>query len=394
MRHFKFLSILSASVILASCAGMPVETTQKSEDLKLVETNFSSLPSWNKEDFKDFSDAYKISCDRLLKNNSQKSFGRSASSISDFGKMQEWQINCRKFVKLNTQNPITLRRFFEENFTPYQVLAGNDPEGLFTGYYEASLNGSKTRKGPYQYPLRARPDDLVMVNLGEFREELKGQRIAGRVKGGRLKPYETHAEITAGKLPKSQDKTLVWVDSAVDAFFIQIQGSGIVSMDDGSIMRVGYAGQNGHPYYAIGRELIKRGALTKDNVSMQAIRDWLEQNPTQARELMETNKSYVFFTEIDGEGPVGGEGVPLTAMRSLAIDHSIIPYGMPVFIDVEHPTIDDRNISRLMMTQDTGGAIRGPVRGDFFWGYGSKAENLAGEMKSKGQYWFLLPKTL
>jgi membrane-bound lytic murein transglycosylase A len=384
--------IAFVSLLLFACA--PTQQTKKSDDvkaeMKLAKTSFSNLPSWQTEDFIDFKLAYQRSCNRLLKNNSQKSFGKK----NDFGKMQEWQIACRKFEKIDQNNSNALRHFFEENFTPYQVAAGTETEGLFTGYYEASLKGSKTRQGPYQYPLRARPDDLVMVNLGEFREELKGQRIAGRVKGGRLKPYETHAEINAGQLPKAQDKTLVWVDSAVDAFFIQIQGSGIVSMDDDSIMRVGYAGQNGHPYYAIGRELIKRGELTKDNVSMQSIRGWLQQNPSKAREIMETNKSYVFFTEIDGEGPVGGEGIALTPMRSLAIDHSIIPYGMPVFISVEHPTQEGQQINRLMMAQDTGGAIRGPVRGDFFWGYGSKAEELAGKMKSQGQYWFLLPKTL
>lgn len=285
-----------------------------------------------------------------------------------------------------------MRAFFAQNFVPYQVTAGLNPTGTFTGYYEAALKGSLTRKGPYQYPLRARPNDLVMVNLGEFRDELKGQRIAGRVKGGKLKPYETHAEITAGRMPASQDKTLVWVDSAVDAFFIQIQGSGIVTLDNGRLMRVGYAGQNGHPYYAIGRELVKRGELAKRDVSMQSIRAWLDQNPDQAQDLMQTNKSYVFFKELKSEGPVGGQGVALTPMRSLAIDHSLVPYGMPVWVDIEPAVEGGSVIQRLMVTQDTGGAIRGPVRGDFFWGYGPQAEKMAGAMNSKGRYWFLLPK--
>ena len=227
-----------------------------------------------------------------------------------------------------------------------------------------------------------------MVDLGAFRDELKGQRIAGRVKGGKLKPYESHKEIISGRLPPAQDNPLVWVDSAVDSFFLQIQGSGIVSLDDGTTMRVGYAGQNGHPYYAVGRELIKRGALTKDNVSMQSIREWMEHNPDEAQDLMTTNKSYVFFRELEGEGPLGGEGVALTAERSLAIDRSIVPYSMPVWIDT------DITGGRLMVTQDTGGAIRGSVRGDYFWGYGSRAEAMAGSMKSKGRYWFLLPKAL
>ena len=270
------------------------------------------------------------------------------------------------------------------------MTAGSNSSGLFTGYYEASLKGSRTRQGPYQTPLRARPDDLVMVQLGEFRDALKGQRIAGRIIDGKLKPYETHEQIVNNHLPSAQDKTLVWVDDAVDAFFLQIQGSGIVDMDDGSVMRVGYAGQNGHPYYAIGRELIARGALNKENVSMQSIRGWLEQNPDQAHEIMFTNKSYVFFRELNGEGPLGGEGVALTPMRSLAIDRSIIPYGMPVWLATDHPKIQ----GRLMVTQDTGGAIRGPVRGDYFWGHGAYAQDNAGEMKASGRYWFLLPKNL
>lgn len=386
-------SVLAACLLLSACAGVAVTPVPEKEvvaDLKLTSSNFQSLPNWSSEDFIDFGQAYTRSCDRILKRDSQKLLGVA----NKFGAAQEWQIACRKFESVNKTNASAVRQFFETNFTPYSARADNEAEGLFTGYYEASLKGSRTRQGVYQYPLRARPDDLVMVDLGEFRDELKGQRIAGRVTGGKLKPYETHGEIVAGKLPKDQDKTLIWVDSAVDAFFIQIQGSGIVTLDDGTIMRVGYAGQNGHPYYAIGRELIARGQLTKDNVSMQSIRDWLESNPTQAQEIMTTNKSYVFFTEIDGEGPVGGEGIPLTAMRSLAIDHSLIAYGMPAYIDVEHPVNAGQRLQRLMMTQDTGGAIRGPVRGDFFWGYGTKAEEYAGVMKSKGRYWFLIPKSI
>lgn len=386
-----FILPVFAAVILSGCAATQQVTEEASKDLKIQVTSFASLPGWGQDDFRDFAQAYGRSCDKVLKRPSQNPF----YSDSKFGNNQQWQIACRKFENINKTNKDSVRRFFEENFVPYQASASGDAEGLFTGYYEASLNGSKTRKGQYQYPLRARPDDLVMVDLGEFREELKGQRIAGRVKSGKLKPYETHAEIIDGKLPTAQDKALVWVDSAVDAFFIQIQGSGVVAMDDGSVMRVGYAGQNGHPYYAIGRELIKRGELTKDNVSMQSIRDWLDKNPSQAREIMTTNKSYVFFTEIEGEGPIGAQNVPLTALRSLAVDRSLVPYGMPVWLSVEHPQSISGNpqkINRLMVTQDTGGAIRGPVRGDFFWGYGKQAEQLAGDMKSQGRYWFLMPK--
>lgn len=390
MGYKKLIISAGLALFLSSCAAQPVKTVDVSAPLKLSESSFSSLPNWRKEDFQNLAQAYTRSCDRILKKSSQKLFGVD----QQFGAAQEWQIACRKFSKINKTDSSSVRRFFEQNFVPYSVGAGTNMDGLFTGYYEASLRGSKTRKGPYQYPLRARPDDLVMVNLGEFRDELKGQRIAGRVKGGNLKPYETHEQILAGKLPKSQDKALVWVDSPVDAFFIQIQGSGLVSLDDGTLMRVGYAGQNGHPYYAVGRELVKQGELRKDEVSLQTIRGWMAANPDKAQSLMTTNKSYVFFRALDGEGPEGGEGVPLTAHRSLAVDHSIIPYGMPVWLSAEHPDPSQGGINRLMITQDTGGAIRGPVRGDYFWGYGETAEQMAGAMKSKGRYWFLIPKNI
>lgn len=382
----KFL--LFGVIFLGACATQPPVEKQEPEkniELNLKQESFSSLPNWTLENFKDFGLAYNKSCNRILKKDSQSNFGADEK----FGKNQKWQISCRKFQDIDSNNSSQLRQFFETNFVPYSALAGKEAEGLFTGYYEASLKGSRTKKDVYQYPLRARPNDLVMVDLGAFREELKGQRIAGRVIDGNLKPYETHEQIIQGRLPASQDKALVWVDSDVDRFFLQIQGSGIVSLDDGTSMRIGYAGQNGHPYYAVGKELINRGALTKENVSMQSIRDWMQKNPDEAQDLMTTNKSYVFFRELDGDGPVGGEGVSLTPERSLAIDRSIIPYGMPVWLDIDAP-----DLSRLMITQDTGGAIRGPVRGDYFWGYGTRAENMAGAMKAKGRYWFLLPKNL
>ena len=188
------------------------------------------------------------------------------------------------------------------------------------------------------------------------------------------------------------DKPLLWVDSAVAAFFLQIQGSGAVTLPDGQVVRVGYDGQNGHPYYAIGKELVKRGYLAKENVSMQSIQAWLEKNPVEGREIMRLNKSYVFFRVLEKDGAIGGEGLPLTAGRSLAIDRSIIPYGLPVYVDLEAPVTEQPRIQRLMVAQDTGGAIIGPVRGDVFWGYGPEAEHNAGLMKSRGRYWFLMPR--
>lgn len=355
--------------------------------MQLVPASFSDLPGWGQDDLQTLIPAMERTCARMLRAAPEKPLG----PLPQAGIYADWHPACQAFMELADRSAQNLKAYYETYFTPHGVRLGDTETGLFTGYYEARLNGSRTPTGPYAIPLHARPDDLVMVDLGKFREELKGQRIAGRVKGGDLMPYETRAQIVAGEGPHD-DKVLVWVDDAVDAFYVQIQGSGIVTLEDGSEMRIGYAGQNGHPYTAIGRELIARGALTKDNVSMQAIHDWLAANPDQVDEVMNVNKSYVFFTEIAGEGPLGGEGVALTPLRSLAVDRSIFPYGLPFWLEAESPVQDKAPIRRLMIGQDTGGAIRGAIRGDFFWGHGEEAERMAGPMKSKGRYWVLLPK--
>jgi membrane-bound lytic murein transglycosylase A len=309
--------------------------------------------------------------------------------------MRDWQAACAAAPHAALHNDArAAKAFFEQWFAPYEMrAAGGSAEGLFTGYYEASLRGSRVKGGAYTVPLHKRPADLVMVELGEFREELKGQRIAGRVTDGKLKPYEDRARITAGQWPHD-DEVLAWVDSATDAFFLEIQGSGVVQMDDGTTMRVGYDGQNGHPYYAIGRELVKRGILPKEKVSMQAIRDWLAENPDQARDMMNLNKSYVFFRELTGGGPLGAENVVLTPARSLAVDNGKMAYGVPVWIDTAPPAEGQARLRRLMVAQDTGGAIRGAVRGDVFFGYGPQAEAQAGVMKSRGRSWLLLPRNM
>lgn len=375
-------SLFFASLILlASCAEVPKQAEVKAP-LTLQQVSFSDLPGWGADDLRGFAVAYQKSCDRILKAPSDKEFG----ALKEAGTYVKWQGVCLDMKALNMADSDAIKGFVERHFVPYSVSAGADANGLFTGYYEASLRGSLTKSPAYNVPLYARPDDLVMVDLGQFRDELKGQRIAGRVNDGNLKPYESRAQIVAGQWPHN-DKVLVWVDDAVDAFFVQIQGSGIVQLAEGGQMRIGYAGQNGHIYTAIGKELIKRGALTKENVSMQAIRDWLGANPDQADEIMNTNESYVFFKTLDGEGPLGGENVALTPERSLAVDRSLLAYGLPLWLETENP-----KMQRLMVAQDTGGAIRGPVRGDVFWGYGPRAEQMAGPMKSAGKYWALLPR--
>lgn len=360
---------------------------EKKPELVLVPASFADLPGWGADDLQTFVPAFERSCLRMVRADPAQEFGPLAQA----GTYARWQSVCGEFTALEDRSAPALRSFIETHFQPFAVQADEEPVGLFTGYYEASLKGSREKKPPYTVPLYARPDDLVMVNLGQFREELKGQRIAGRVTDGNLVPYETRAAIVAGEWPHN-DKVLLRVDDPVDAFFVQIQGSGIVEMEDGSTVRIGYAGQNGHPYYAIGRELVARGAMPKEEVSMQSIRGWLAAHPDQADEIMNTNKSYVFFREIEGDGPMGGEGVALTAGRSLAVDRSLMSYGAPLWVDIDAPAGAEKNIQRLMIAQDTGGAITGPVRGDVFWGYGAVAEDFAGKMNSKGRYWVLIPR--
>lgn len=359
-------------------------TGDENANLVLTPAKYSDLSGWAGDSQMQALPSFAKSCDRIQKKKSTDAFGPVGGTYGD------WQRVCQKMTPDLYTNNDAARRFIESEFNVWRATADNGKkDGLFTGYYEASLKGSRTRHGPYQTPLRKRPADLVMVDLGEFRDTLKGQRIAGRVTNGQLKPYEDHRAIDQGKLSGDDALALVWVDDPVKAFFLQIQGSGRIILDDGTVMRVGYAGQNGHPYYAVGRELVKRNAMNKDDVSMQSIEAWLKAHPSQAKDILYTNPSYVFFTELKGDGPLGGENIALTAERSLAVDRSKVPYGIPVWLDLK-----DLPFRRLMVAQDTGGAIRGPIRGDIFFGYGDRAEELAGPMKAKGQWWFLLPKTI
>ena len=267
--------------------------------------------------------------------------------------------------------------------------------GLFTGYFEPLLYGSRRRSERFSFPLYTQPADLVSVDLGRFRDDLRGRRVAGRVRGRSLEPYDDREAIASGSLA-GRGLELIWVDDAVDAFFLHIQGSGRVQLDDGTVFRVGYSSQNGYPYHAIGRTLIDWGELKREEVSLQSIDAWLRANPERAGEVMETNSSYVFFREIRGEGPVGAQGVALTPERSLAVDRQHVPLGVPVWLDsmtpAETPEAPDERRQWLLVAQDTGGAIRGAVRGDVFWGAGERARAIAGRMAHRGRYWVLVPR--
>lgn len=377
--------VLSLLVALAGCAAIPV--AKEDDTLSLAPVSFATLPGWNTDTVSQAIPALAKSCGRISKRDASQNFG-----VGNFaGTVGDWLPACEKVLAVPAMTDDDTRRFIEEHFTPYAVAGRDGRDGLFTGYYEPTLRGALEKKPPYLIPLYSRPDDLITVNLGDFKPSLKGETVMGRVVGENLVPYYTRADIEKGAI--DQKPKVVWVDNAVDAFFLHIQGSGLVMMDDGSMMRVGYAAQNGQTYYAIGQELIKRGELTKENVSMQAIRAWLEMHADQAPEVMNLNASYIFFRALEGDGPLGAEGVALTPGRSLAVDRKKIPYGVPVWLNAESPQ-KENNLQRLMVAQDTGGAINGVVRGDFFWGAGDEAAHNAGLMKSKGQFYILLPKNI
>jgi membrane-bound lytic murein transglycosylase A len=313
-------------------------------------------------------------------------------SCSTLKRQPAWQAVCSAAAGQSLQ-PETLRRFFEENFIPYQVVnPDSSSEGMITGYYEPLLNGSRTRSSRYRYPLYSTPSDLLVIDLSPVYPELKNMRLRGRLQGNRVVPYYSRAEIENGAAPVKGNE-LFWVDNAVDLFFLQIQGSGKIKLPNGELMRIGYADQNGYPYKSIGKSLVERGELTLDKASMQGIKDWAKRNPDKLTELLNVNASYVFFRELPNQlaGPLGALGVPLTAGRSLAVDPRTIPLGAPVFLSTTWPN-ESKPLQRLMVAQDTGGAIKGAVRADFFWGFGSDAGKQAGSMKQRGRMWVLLPR--
>ncbi len=314
-------------------------------------------------------------------------------------KRSAWQAVCSEAISMPPPDNKTTRAFFEKWFQPYQATQeGGAVDGVITGYYEPLLKGDRVRTDRARYPLYASPDDLITVDLASVYPELKSLRLRGRLVGNKIVPYLTRKEIEQpanGNGDSFRSKPLAWADDPVDLFFLQIQGSGRIELPDGSHMRVGYADQNGHPYQSIGKLLVERGELKLEQASMQGIKDWGAKHPDKLPELLASNPSFVFFRELpdDLPGPLGALGIPLTGGRSIAVDPKFIPLGAPVFLATTQPN-SSQPLDRLMMAQDSGGAIKGGVRADFFWGFGDAAGALAGRMKQRGRMWVLLPKTL
>jgi membrane-bound lytic murein transglycosylase A len=313
-----------------------------------------------------------------------------------------WKEPCSRAATVDRRSAVAVRGFFSTQFDVYRVRAvapadSRDGEvrdtGLVTGYYEPLLKGSRRPSARFRVPLYRVPDDLITVDLAGAHPELAGLRLRGRLQGRKLVPYPTRGEIAASNALRGQE--LLWVDDPIEAFFLQVQGSGRIRLDDGRVVRVGYADTNGHPYRSIGRWLVDRGELALDQASMQGIKAWAALNPQRVNTLLEQNPSFVFFRELPvgdaAAGPQGALGVPLTAGASIAVDSRFIPLGAPVVLSSTDPSTG-APFTRPMLAQDTGTAIRGPLRFDYFWGFGDAAGEKAGRHKHEASAWLLVPK--
>jgi membrane-bound lytic murein transglycosylase A len=373
--RISLLALLLVAVVIGGCVSGP-----SGEGAIGRAVSWSELPGWHKGDPAQAWPALMSECKVMPKRDPQ------------------WTDICADANLLGTPDDEIARAFFETRFVPHVVRNDDGTrEGMITGYYEPLLQGSRVRTSVYRYPVYARPKDLVVVDLSSLYNDLKGMRLRGRlVDGDRVVPYYSRKQIEDGK-GDVEAKEIAWVKDPIGLFFLHIQGSGRIRLRDGTVLAVNYADQNGHPYVAIGRYLVDKGYIQKDNLSMQSIRQWLENNPDQAEDLMMTNPSYVFFTAhpADGNGPPGSLQVPLTPERSIAVDPDYIPLGLPVWVDTTLPADPGDKPAKyqhLTFAQDTGGAISGAVRADLFWGMGARAESYAGRMRQAGELYVLVPK--
>lgn len=364
------LGVGAALAMLASCVHVPPAGIG-------APIAWDALPGWNEERHAQAWPALAENCKALGARDAR------------------WSEICAAAAALGEPDDAAAREFFQTHFTPYLTHTGEEKlDGLVTGYYEPLLNGSRARSERFRYPIHTRPDDLLIVDLGDVYPELKGKLLRARVEGKRVVPYHSRAQIERnGHNGRNGSAPIVWVDDPVALFFLHVQGSGRVQLPDGQMLFLGYADQNGHPYRSLGRRLVDAGVIKLEDVSMQSIRAWLAANPDQLQAMLHSNPSYIFFEERanDLPGPIGALRAPLLAERAIAVDPAFVPLGSPVWLDTTLPTEQPELYRRLVFAQDTGGAIKGPVRADVFFGFGARAEELAGKMKQPGRMYVLLP---
>ena len=369
MIHIARRVLFGLIVVAAACTPLPRAPESKPEvtdKAVYLEYSFGALPGWQEA--------------RLEP--SLQAFLRGCPVVKALSKA------CEQARAVAPGDERVAREFFENSFVPYAVIAPSGADsGLVTGYYEPLLEGSRTASATHRFPIFGVPDDLIVVDFPDFRH----LRLRGRLEGRRLVPYFSRAEIDSKNDLKAP--VIAWTADPVELFFLQIQGSGQLRLEDGEQIRLGYADQNGHPYRSLGRFLVERGELALENASMQGIKAWAAANPDKLQEALNHNASYVFFRELPpaAEGPIGALGVPLAAGYSLAVDRRYLPLGAPVYLASSYP-LSVVPLERLMAAHDTGGAIRGAVRADFFWGSCHEAGVAAGRMRQQGRLWLLWPR--
>ena len=372
--------MLALILLGAGCAQLPPpcpcpQPPKPPPQARYEPSDFASLPGWPQAPFAASLRAFLAVCNRP-----QNQVPRALLSV------------CDEARKLPAGDDAAARAYFERVFTVYTIVAPDSgAEGQVTGYYEPVLEGSRARSARHSQPVYGLPEDLVVVELAAQYPELRGLRLRGRLNGRRVEPYYSRADIAArnGTFPAP---VIAWVADPVELFFLQIQGSGQIQLESGERIRVAFADQNGHPYRSLGRHLVERGEMTLDQASMQSIKAWGAANPQRLQEALNHNASYVFFRELPAVGgPPGALGVPLEAGYSIAVDARYVPLGAPVFLATTYP-LSPQPLERLVVAQDTGGAIRGAVRADFFWGTGAEAGGLAGRMRQPGRMWLLWPR--
>ena len=355
-----------------ACPQCPV--VKPPESARYVETTFAALPGWQNATLAPSLRAFLAGCVRPVVH----------------AKV------CAQARALPENDEAAARLFFESAFVPYSLVSSDTGDtGLVTGYYEPVIEGSRARSAANRYPIFGVPEDLLVVDLASVNPDVRNLRLRGRIDGRRIVPYYSRAEIDS-KGEAFPAPVLGWTADPVALFFMQIQGSGQLRLESGERVRLGYADQNGHPFRSLGRWLVERGELKLEDASMQGIKAWASANPARLKEALNQNPSYVFFRELPAaagalEGPVGALGIPLSAEYSVAVDRRFIPLGSPVWLATTFPLSEDK-LERLVAAHDTGGAIRGVVRADFYWGGGPEAGNRAGRMRQQGKMWLLWPR--
>ena len=380
----KALSVVCMIAMACGLVGCPKEgmPPEVSGNMRLKAVSFDALDGWQSEDFSALIPVFAKNCTQIRK--SKKEYFESTGLRI---KTTDLQGVCRRFESAKIKTSAQMKTFIESEFKPYAVTDDGKSEGKFTSYYEAVIRASYKKDGKYKYPIYGRPTDLAEINLRDFDAELPDMRLVGRVENGKFVPYYNRRDIEKNGI---KAPVLMWGDDLVDIHFMQIQGSAVAKMADGSEVRIGFADSNGHKFKGIGSILLQKGHIKSGEVSMPKIREWLRANPQKAEELMHENNRYIFQRITNADGPVGAYGISLTAGRSLAVDTRYIPLGSMLWLDTVSP--DKRSIRKVVFAQDIGSAIKGVVRGNYFWGHGEEALEYAGRMNSVGKYYIFAPK--